>query len=370
VDSPGDEPGQDRAQAGRDAYVAGRDIVFNYHRAAPGGAERQSGPRRAGSRAPGLGERLFSASVGPHSGKLSVAFGPDDTLVVTGTDGTVSRWPLSERGGPSDVPDDRVTPLRDKLPHGASRVAVSTTSPALAFVQGRGRRLTVVHFTGGSHRVIRLDLGLNEELLRGNGERFATYDGRRVAVRNFADGKVTWEQPCPPRLAAVALDVTGTAVALASGSNWLAAANRITVTTQGGPRQPELGFANHVIPSAGCQLGLSPRGEYLFCVSYSEMLLARPASGEVARRPVRGHRLEVWHAVGPGAQRLICLDGGQVLWLRGHRVVDLDLDLAEGELRCPARKDQCDDIEFDHANARLAMVSRAGQVDVYQWHYG
>lgn len=30
----------------------------------------------------------------------------------------------------------------------------------------------------------------------------------------------------------------------------------------------------------------------------------------------------------------------------------------------------CDDIAFDHATSRLAMVNESGQVDVFRWNFG
>ena len=39
-----------------------------------------------------------------------------------------------------------------------------------------------------------------------------------------------------------------------------------------------------------------------------------------------------------------------------------------GKARRPRRSyGLCDDIDFDHANSRLAMVSESGQVDVFDW---
>lgn len=123
----------------------------------------------------------------------------------------------------------------------------------------------------------------NEVLVPVAGERFATYTGRRVAVRDFADGSVLWEQPVPSWLATVTMDHRGEAVAIAYGSNFFAGDNRITMTTRADMRPRQFSFDN--IPLlAGCLLGLSPGGDLLVCASLREVVLIRPDTQEVVQR--------------------------------------------------------------------------------------
>lgn len=153
---------------------------------------------------------------------------------------------------------------------------------------------------------------------------------------------------------------------MAGASSWLAPCNRLIVTSQDDPRPREFTFENIAMPGAGCVLGLSPGGELVACASSQEILLARPGTGEIVRRRRLGSvRDEIVPTLGGRPQRLVCMANGQVLWLRGRRVVDMNW---------PARKFRylpqdglCDDIAYDHAKSRLAIVSESSQVDVFEW---
>jgi hypothetical protein len=75
------------------------------------------------------------------------------------------------------------------------------------------------------------------------GSRLATYD-RRVAVRDFSDGSVVWLQPYPANPATVTIDRTGTALAMASGPNFFAGSNKVTVVKQRDLEPREFSFGN------------------------------------------------------------------------------------------------------------------------------
>lgn len=350
--------------AQRDAYVAGGNIIFNGPPPGEGQPKVRDQPVGPG---PGLGERLFRASVGEHSGKLAVAFGADDTLVVTDEGGAIYRWSLSDQVALPGAPGGGfAAPWIDLMMHGTStQVAVSTAIPAVAVA--RGSRCSIVHFTSGGYRTSSLPLARSEFLVPASAERFASHDGRRLVVRDFADGTVVWEQPCPRSVATAAIDAGGATVAMAGSSSRFTPSNQFIVTSKDDLRPHEFTFENIGVPGAGCQLGLSPGGELVVCASFREILLARPGTGEIVRRRrISGVREELAPALGLRPQRLICTSEGQVLWLRGRRVVDANWSALK--FRYLPQDGLCDDIALDHVNSRLAMVGASGQVDVFEWY--
>jgi len=64
---------------------------------------------------------------------------------------------------------------------------------------------------------------------------------------------VVWLQPCPANLATVTIDRTGTALAMASGPNYLAGSNKVTVVKQHGLEPRDSSFGNVPLFGAGCQ---------------------------------------------------------------------------------------------------------------------
>jgi hypothetical protein len=366
-----------QATAGRDAFVAGRDqfvIHVNVPQATQDGPS-QSGPGqsrssqsdqpRAGDDPGGLGRHLFTARLPKHSGQLSVAFGANNTLVVTEKDTSVHRWSLDDgtplNGAPAS-PAPRFNVMRVDV---GTRMAASTTMPAVAV--SRGARVTLLHFGGDGYRTATIELGTNECLVPADGARFATYDGRGVAVRDFADGSVIWRAPGTRGLATATIDGQGKTVAMAGGPNLLAGSNKVVVVTEDDPRHPrEFTFANLPL-AAGCHLGMSPDGELVACVSFREIVVVRPRTAQVVRRrPLGSVREDVMASLGTRPHRLICSPQGDVLWYRGHRIVEVNW--SPDASRYLPQAGLCDDIAFDHATARLAAVSESGRVDVWEWH--
>jgi hypothetical protein len=357
--------------AGRDAYVAGRDQVVinvNVPQATQDGPSRseqgQSDPPSAGDDSGGLGKPLFTARVPRHSGQLSVAFGANNTLVVTEKDTTVRRWSLDDGtplpGAPAS-PAPRFNIMRVDV---GTRMAASSTMPAVAV--SRGARVTLLHFGGDGYRTATIELGTNECLVPADGERFATYDSRGVAIRDFADGSVIWRAPGPRGLATATIDRQGKTVAMAGGPNVLAGSNKVVVVAQDDPRHPrDFTFANLPV-AAGCHLGMSPDGELVACVSFREIVVFRPRTTQVVhRRPLGSVREDVMASMGTRPHRLICSPQGDVLWYRGHRIVDVSW--SAGTSRYLSQEGLCDDIAFDHDNSRLATISESGRVDVWEW---
>jgi hypothetical protein len=224
----------------------------------------------------------------------------------------------------------------------------------------------VARLDDGSYRVAgEVPLGRAEFIARGAGERFATYDGRRVAVRDFGDGEVLWEQPCPSSLATTVIDATGTVVATADGRLG-ANGSKVTAGTRDKARLHGFTLANVPLVGPGCVLGLSPGGELLAAASLREIVLARPRTGEVAfRRPLSGFRKEMAPALGARPQQLIPVPGGAVLWLRGRRVAVIRQ--AGDDLHYLSQDGDIDDIAFDYARSRLATVNSDGLVSVWRW---
>lgn len=353
VEGGTDEP--PRVDAGRDAYVAGRDLHIHLP---PDG--------QPAVEVPGLGRRLFTGRIPRHSGQLMVAFGADDTLIVVEKDTTVHRWSLaaaSELAGAPPGPVPRPGFLRAGT---GTRIAASTAVPAVAV--SRGAQVTIFHFGAGGYRPVPVALGTEEFIVAADGERFATHDGRWVKVRDFADGSVSWQAAAPRNLATATVDASGTMVAMAGGSNPLAGAGRVVVVSRDDPAPREFGFANFPL-GAGCHLGISPDGELVACSSFREIIVVRVRTGEIVHRmrhsSVRG---DVIASLGTRPHRLICSTGGDLLWYRGRRVVSVNWQ--SGTSRYLPQDGLCDDIAFDHRNSRLAMASESGQVDVYQWSPG
>ncbi len=350
-----------RVAAARDAYVAGgAQYVFNVNMSRDGNMAQH--PSRA-SDAPDLGRLLFTARIPRHCGQLSVAFAAGDTLVVSEKDTTVHRWSLTERtelpGAPAG-PAPRFNVMRVDV---GTRMAASTVTPSVAV--SRGAQVTLLHFGDGGYRTVTVPLGTNEFLVAADGERFATHDGRAVAVRDFADGSVIWRAAGPRNLATAAVDRRGTTVAMAGGPNFLAGSNKVVVATQDDPSPRDFSFANFPV-GAGCQLGISPDGELVACASFREIVVVRPRTGEIVHRKRLGSvREDVVASLGTRPHRLLCGTRGDILWYRGGRVVQVNWE-AEGNRYLP-QDGLCDDIALDYATSRLATVSESGQVDVWEW---
>ncbi len=306
--------------------------------------------------APGLGELLFSTRIDHPAGQLTVGFGAEDTVLVAEKNAAVHRWSLKDRK--SELAG---MPSGEALRSGINVVA-SSVIPAIAIA--RDRKLVLVHFGHDRHTTSELPLRPNEFLITAAGERFATYDGRRVAVRDFGDASVLWEQPCPSNLATATIDQTGTAIAMAAGPGMFSSSNKVTLVTQDGAAPREFSYENLPL-GAGCVLGLSPQGALVACASFREVILASSADRQVLRRKRLGGWQEVRPALGARPQRLICTPAGTVLWLRGRRIAVVRWDATE--LHYLPQDGECDDVAYDPAGSRLAIVSQSGQVDVREW---
>ncbi|HEX4833278.1 MAG TPA: hypothetical protein VH478_19535 [Trebonia sp.] len=361
----GDRDGDGGVSAGRDAYVAGGDQFFFNVSVYPGqpGAGTAAGPDEAP--APGPGRRLFSARVTRRPGQLLVAFGAEDSLVITERDTTVHRWSLRGNAPLAGAPASPAAPFKVMRADVGPRVAVSTVAPAVAVT--RGARVTLLHFGEAGYRPTTVPLGTSEFLISTDGERFATVDDRGVKVREFADGSVTWRAAGPRSVATATMNPAGTTVAITGAPNMFTGSNRVVVVSRDDPRPREFTFEN--VPMAGSQVAVSPNGALVAVASFREIVVIRARTGDIIhRRRLSGLRDDVRSSVGTRPHRLICTNQGDLLWLRGRHAVTVNW--AGDQSRYLPQDGLCDDIAFDHATSRFAMVSESGQVDVFQWNPG
>lgn len=314
----------------------------------------------------GLGRRLFTARIPQHSGQLSVAFGAGGTLVVVEKDTTVHRWSLRDGTRLPGAPASPAPGFNLWRVDVGTRIAVSTEAPTVAF--SRGGQVTLLHFGEGGYRTAMIPLDSKEFLVPANGERFATSGERGIKVRDFATGSVIWQAPAPRNLASSTMDPSGRTVAMAGGPNIVVGSNKVVVTAQDDPHPFEFSFANLPL-AAGCQLGISPDRQLVACASFREIVVFRPRTGEIVhKRQLAGMGEDVRSSLGIRPHRLICTPRGGLLWFRGRRVVDVNWPGDKN--RYLPQDGLCDDIAFDHATSRLAMVNESGQVDVFQWNFG
>lgn len=290
---------------------------------------------------------VFSARVDEPSGSMTVGFGAAGTVVVVERSAAVHRWNLAD--GTSLRGVARGESLRYGLRFDRHGV-VSTARPAVALV--RDRMVTLVHFEGAGPRAIQCPLQKGEYVVPVGGRAFATYTGRRIAVRDFEDGGVRWEQPCPPGLMSVTLAAAGDMVAAASS-------NRLTVVARDDGRPRCFTFEN--LPGAGCNLAFSPRGDLLACVSFREVMVVRPKTEEVVERR-RLTWTEASRFVGFGWFRALCLPDGEVLWLLRGRIARIRWPAAD--FLWLQQAGSCDDLALDPTGSLLATVNRSGLVQV------
>jgi hypothetical protein len=165
---------------------------------------------------------------------LVVGFGAGGTVMVAEKHAAVHRWSLPDGAELTGLPPGG--PLRSGL-----QVVASSAAPAIAVA--RPGKITITRFEPDGYRTVNVPLGRNEFLVTSAGSRLATYD-RRVAVRDFSDGSVVWLQPYPANPATVTIDRTGTALAMASGPNFFAGSNKVTVVKQRDLEPREFSFGN------------------------------------------------------------------------------------------------------------------------------
>ena len=315
--------------------------------AAPRGSARSAGAAgAAGAAGSEPGEVVFRTRLRDPSGPLVIAFGADRTLVVAERSAAVHRWSLDSG---EELPG---LPYGDQLRMGVHVVA-STEQPAVAVA--RDRKLTITHFGDDGPRSIEVPLGANEFMDNCAGRRLATYDGRRIVVRDFADGSIVREYPCPPNLATTALSGDGETLAVAGGHS-------VEISRAGDPAPRRFAVRNW--PMAGCALCFSPAGDLLSCATFQEIVLMRTGAEVVVQR--RGLSFaEARMAVGTHWTRPLVAPGGDVLWLVRHRIAHIRWP--DPEFHFLPQDGDLDDAALDPAGGLLATASRSGVIQVRRW---
>ncbi|MET8976705.1 hypothetical protein ABZX85_13915 [Streptomyces sp. NPDC004539] len=299
---------------------------------------------------PGLGTEVLDArTTGAHGG-ATAGFGPDDTFVVVGPDGAVERWALDTGTALPGVPGGGG--LRE-----GHQALVSSDRHSVAVA--RPGSLELVHFTGrtGEHRRVRIPLGGDEYLVTTGGGVLATHDRHRLAVRSFDDGRVLRELPCPPNLAATAIDSTGM-------TGVLATTNRVHVHRPDA-RVLELDIRNVLeFLRPGCAVAVSPSGGYAVCATLKELRLWRTDDGTVLLHRRLGGK-EMLDSAGATGMRLSCTDTGTVLWLRRGKLSQVT---DAPEIRQLEQAGRYDDAVVHPSGHLLGAVGDRGAVRVWEWH--
>ncbi|MFJ2238261.1 hypothetical protein [Streptomyces sp. NPDC087859] len=254
--------------------------------------------------APPVGRRGLGNFVGElrrtrqPGGQATIGFGPDHSAVVIGGDGSIERWDLKSGEALPGAPGEAEL----RLGHQA------ITSPGRHSVAiARRSRLELVHFVGtsGEHRRRTAPLAQDEFLVTSGGTVLATHDGRRLAVRDFTDGRILREVPCPQGLAASAISADASVVAMATS-------NKVHVHQQH-RGSVELDIRNRLeILKPGCWLSISPSGRYVACATFRELRVWLTADQTIVlHREFSGQ--ESVDSLGAQGMRLFCTDEGRVL---------------------------------------------------------
>ncbi|MDX2823996.1 5'-methylthioadenosine/S-adenosylhomocysteine nucleosidase [Streptomyces ipomoeae] len=284
------------------------------------------------------------------TGQATIGFGPDHTAVVIGGDGSIERWDLKSNEPLPGAPGGA------ELRLGHQAVASSFRhSVAIA----RRTSLELVHFVGtsGEHRRHSVPLDRDEFLVTSGGAVVATHDTRRLAVRDFDDGRILRELPCPQGLAASAISADASVAAMATS-------NRVFVHRPNASTV-ELDIRNRLgLLKLGCWLGVSPSGRYVACATFRELRVWRIADQSVVlHREFSGQ--ESVDGLGAQGMRLLCTDEGRVLWLRRgllSQVTD------RPEIRHLEQAGRYDDFAVHPDGNLLAAVSATDLVRVWEWN--
>lgn len=310
----------------------------------PNGAPRPHARGTGSAAAPG--EVVFRARLAEPTGPLVVCFGADRTLVVAEHDATVHRWSLDSGRPLPGLPYGR--PLRIGV-----HVVASTEQPAVSVARDRG--LTITRFGEDGPLSIEVALGGGEFQARSGGRRLATYDGKRIAVRDFTDGAIVHEYPCPVKLPMVALSRDGETVAAAGTYT-------VDITRAGDPKPRRLGVRNW--PAAASDLCFSPAGDLLACTTFQEIVVVRTDDAQVLHRRGLSFR-EARMAMGTRWSRPLVRPDGDLLWMVRRRIAHIRWP--DREFHFLPQDGDLDDAALDPSGELLATVSESGDIQVRRW---
>jgi hypothetical protein len=335
------------SELGRDSFAVAGFGEFPHEATTPTSFVPDQGPRR----------RLWEARSGLQDDRAVIGFGPDHTVVVVDGTGGVHRWTVD--GDP--LPGAGGRPPQLRLGHQAL-VASLTHSVVVA----RPRELEIVHFPpeGGTRRSAPIGLpDAGHFLVTSGGDVFATHDGSRVTAHDFDSGAVIERIACPPSLAASAVSVDASVVAMArSREVHIHRRGRSPLRMSVANSLPHLrsGFFKALLPDPGCQLAVSPSGSHVGCVTFEEVVVwSTDDEREVYRRRLTDR--ESREATGAKRMRLVCTDTGTLFWLRRGRLSTPTVD-GGTQLR---QSGTYNDVAVSRDGLLMTMLGSEGRIELW-----
>ncbi|MFJ8937771.1 hypothetical protein ACIRL0_18965 [Streptomyces sp. NPDC102365] len=336
-------------EPGRDSFtVPGFGHVDPATRDRSAGFVPNQGPKRP----------KWQLETGVRDDRTVVGFGPYHTVVTVDGEGGIRRWTVS--GEP--LPGAGGHAPRQQLGH-QSLVASLTHSVVVA----RPKELEIVHFPqrGGAIRPPPVPLRNGDHfLVTSGGDVFATHDRNYLTVRNCEDGAPIEALPCPPSMAASAVSIDASVVAMAR--------SREVYIHRRGQEPLRQSVANSIpharsrimrlaLPDPGLQLAVSPSGSHVGCVTFEEVVVWNTDDGrEVYRRKLTDR--EAREALGAKWMRLLCTETGTLFWLRRGR---LSVPTAVGGTQLP-QFETCADLALSRDGRLIALLSTEGRLEVWE----
>ncbi|MEW1641893.1 hypothetical protein [Streptomyces sp. NPDC091219] len=335
-------------EPGRDTFT-----MAGFGQAGSAGRDRQTDfvpdqePRR----------RRWQTETGVRDDRAVVGFGPHHTVVAVDGEGGIRRWTAS--GDP--LPGTSGRSPRQRLGH-QSLVASLTHSVVVA----RPKELEIVHFpqAGGTFRSPPVPLQNGDHfLVTSGGDVFATHDRKHLTVRDYEDGAPIEALPCPPSMAASAVSIDASVVAMARS-------REVHIHRRGRPplRRSVSNSIPHLrnkilqmmTPDPGLQLAVSPSGSHVGCVTFEEVVVWSTDDGrEVYRRRLTDREAD--EALGAKWMRLVCTETGTLFWLRRGRLSTPTID-GGTQLR---QSGTYADIAIARDGTLIAMLSTEGRLEVW-----
>lgn len=302
--------------------------------------------------------RRWQTETAVRDDRAVVGFGPDHTVVVVDSEGGIRRWTVS--GDP--LPGTSGRSPRQRLGH-QSLVASLTHSVVVA----RPKELEIVHFPqrGGAFRSPSVPLQNGDHfLVTSGGDVFATHDTKHLTVRDYEDGAPIESLPCPPSMAASAVSIDASVVAMARS-------REVHIHRRGRPplRRSVANSIPHLrskvlqmaTPDPGLQLAVSPSGSHVGCVTFEEVVVWSTDDGrEVYRRKLTDREAD--EALGATWMRLICTETGTLFWLRRGRLSSPTID-GGTQLR---QSGIYADFAISRDGTLIAMLSTDGRLGVWE----